>query len=353
MTTASTATAFRPRRGSPRQQPAWTSSRRGGLRSRVIRTTSFSGVSKPMSARPTSLNTTRSAFFVSSILRFRSRPSSPCSAPNATSTCPSRFCAPKRRAMSSVGASSTVHAFRVLRPLARKRLGRPIVGDRGGKQQHVDIGKCERGVAHRLCGRRRNRLDAVGRRDRQVRCEQDHLGAAAARLLGQRDPHPPRRAVAEVAHAVERLARSACGDEHAATGQRPGSEQLRDARRDLLRLRHAADAPLAFRHLSFVRADELDAPGDERLDVRARRSVRPHARVHRRRDEHRAAMRECRLGEDIVGDAVRELRERVRGARRNDQQVGARQVLVDVVALRRAAPVRGTSPRRRTAAHPA
>ena len=45
-------------------------------------------------------------------------------------------------------------------------------------------------------------------------------------------------------------------------------------------------------------------------------------------------MRERRLGEDVVGDPVRELRERVRRARRDDQQVGPRQVLVDVFALR-------------------
>ena len=43
-------------------------------------------------------------------------------------------------------------------------------------------------------------------------------------------------------------------------------------------------------------------------------------------------MRERRLGEDVVGEPVRELRERVRGARRDDEDVGARQVEVDVVA---------------------
>ena len=43
-------------------------------------------------------------------------------------------------------------------------------------------------------------------------------------------------------------------------------------------------------------------------------------------------MRERRLGEDVVGEPVRELRERVRRARRDEQQVGARQVEVDVLA---------------------
>ena len=45
-------------------------------------------------------------------------------------------------------------------------------------------------------------------------------------------------------------------------------------------------------------------------------------------------MRERRLGEEVVGEPVRELRERVRRARRDEQQVGARQMKVDVVAGR-------------------
>ena len=45
-------------------------------------------------------------------------------------------------------------------------------------------------------------------------------------------------------------------------------------------------------------------------------------------------MRERRLGEDVVGEPVRELRERVRGAGRDEQQVGARQMEIDVVAGR-------------------
>ena len=45
----------RPRRGSRRRSPASTPSRRGARRSRVTSTTSLSGLSKPMSSRPTSL----------------------------------------------------------------------------------------------------------------------------------------------------------------------------------------------------------------------------------------------------------------------------------------------------------
>jgi hypothetical protein len=56
--------------------------------------------------------------------------------------------------------------------------------------------------------------------------------------------------------------------------------------------------------------------------------MRPHAVVHRRRDQQRPAVRERGLAEDVVGQAVRELGERVRGQRRDDEQVSLRQVRV-------------------------
>jgi len=51
-------------------------------------------------------------------------------------------------------------------------------------------------------------------------------------------------------------------------------------------------------------------------------------------------MRERRLGEDVVRDPMRKLRERVRRARRDDENVGACQMEVDVVLGR--APSKGT-----------
>ena len=118
--------------------------------------------------RPTSLKTTRSAFFVSSIARLRSRPSSPSSAPKATSSWPGPLalaeqagrCRPSARARPS----------RLRRPSAAcvaSALRRPVVGDGGGEQRDVDVGERERGVEHRLGGRRRDRLDAEGRRGRR------------------------------------------------------------------------------------------------------------------------------------------------------------------------------------------
>ena len=119
-----------------------------------------------------------------------------------------------------------------------------------------------------------------------------------------------------------------------ASGPVPASSSSAGAD-DVLRLRHPPHAELALGRLALVGPDQHDAARPRSvLGVRPRRRVRPHARVHRRRDERRAAVRERRLGQNVVGEPVRELRERVRGARRDEQQVGARQVEIDVIARR-------------------
>ncbi len=172
------------------------------------------------------------------------------------------------------------------------------------------------------------------RADRQVRGEQDHLGTPPAGLLGERNAHSPRGAVSDEADAVERLARAARRDQNPAAGERPGLEQSRRAGCDLRRLCEAPDAPLSLGQLPLVGPDQLDAARAERLDVGPGRRMGPHARVHRRRNEHRPAMGEGRLCEHVVGDSVSELRQRVRRARRDDEQVGARQMGIDVFVPR-------------------
>ena len=71
-------------------------------------TTSLSAASKPMSARLTSLKTTRSVFFARRFARARSRPGSAPSAAKPTSTCPFVRPAPSVASTSVVGSSSTV-----------------------------------------------------------------------------------------------------------------------------------------------------------------------------------------------------------------------------------------------------
>src|SRR5918992_733911 len=232
---------------------------------------------------------------------------------------------------------------RVLRALVGARGGRAVVGDGGGHDDEVGLLRAgERLAGDVLGGGRVDGLDPGRRRHGEVRREERHVGAEAGRLGGDGDPHAPRGAVAHEAHRVERLARSACRDEDAEAGERrailrlrPGRralQQLGAARVDLLRLGHPPHAPLALGRVALVRADELDAAGAQELGVRARGRVAPHARVHGRRDDDRAAMGERRLREDAVGEPVHELRQRVRGAGRDDEEVGAAEVRVRIVA---------------------
>ena len=100
-------------------------------------------------------------------------------------------------------------------------------------------------------------------------------------------------------------------------------EQFFDRGGDLQRLGHAAEAALAgFRHLAFVGADERDAVGDELREIALRRLVRPHVRVHRRRQQNFRAGREQHGGGEIVGVTAGHLGHQVGGGRRDDDEIG-------------------------------
>jgi hypothetical protein len=58
--------------------------------------------------------------------------------------------------------------------------------------------------------------------------------------------------------------------------------------------------------------------------------VLPHAHVHGRGREDGPAEGEPELGEDIVGEPVRQLGERIRRERRDDEQVGIDDVRIQV-----------------------
>ena len=158
------------------------------------------------------------------------------------------------------------------------------------------------------------------------------------RLLREGDAHPAGGAICQEPHRVERLARPAGGDEDATASQRAVTasllEQRCDAGRDLLRLGHAPRSHLALGELPFLRPDDFDAAGAQESQVVLRRGVLPHADVHRRRDQDGAGVRERRLGQEVVGEAVGQAGERVRRQRRDDEQVGPLQVRVRVVARR-------------------
>ena len=175
------------------------------------------------------------------------------------------------------------------------------------------------------------RLDACRRRHGEVRGEQRDVGAAPSCLLGESDAHPAGRAVADVAHGIEWLAGPAGADENVLSREWPFlAEQHAAPREDLLRLGHASETGLSLGELSLLRADQLDPSLAQAGGVLLRGRVLPHADVHRRRGEHGAAEGEHRLREHAVGEAVRELRERVRRERGDHEQVRLDEVRIEV-----------------------
>ena len=100
--------------------------------------------------------------------------------------------------------------------------------------------------------------------------------------------------------------------------------------KSVFRLHHAAGPVLALGELPLRRPEQLDAPLGERGGVRLGRRVLPHAHVHGRGREDGPAEGEPELGEDVVGQPVRQLGERVRRERRDDEQVRIDEVRIEV-----------------------
>ena len=260
-------------------------------------------------------------------------PASPCSAAKPTSTWPfSRA----RRALAgrpSVGSSSTVQAAPSFGRLPRRprragsrRRRRPSRPRRrpprasASRSTSAAVGVCDH-------------LDTCRRGHREVRGEQRHVGAAAARLLGERDAHAAGRAVADEAHGVERLARAARADEHplARRAARAGASSATRPRRSP-RARPSARRPTRPRP-----ARPRPARPARR---RARAAVATFACVagcaHMRRfiagaTSERPAVRERCLGDDVVRDArARASRACSRCSGAIDVEVGALEVRVRV-----------------------
>ena len=186
-------------------------------------------------------------------------------------------------------------------------------------------------------GRRLDDLDARRRRHGEVRREQRHVGAAAARLGGEGDAHAARGAVAEEADGVERLARPAGAHEHALAGERACAGRRRAAPR--------RGATIASG--SLIRPSPVSPSASS--PASGPTSSTPRSRSERERSpaspgaptcavfiagatSERPAVRERRLGQDVVGEPVRELGERVRGQRRDHEQVGALEMRVGIGA---------------------
>ena len=123
------------------------------------------------------------------------------------------------------------HAVGLVQLVVGRRLG-PEVGDRGGHDHHVGVaGPGQDGGLHLRGGLDPHDLDA-GRRRPVGGGDQRDRGAPGRGLGGQRLALLARRAVAEEAHGVDRLAGAAGGDQDGAAGEILRREQPVDGGED-------------------------------------------------------------------------------------------------------------------------
>ena len=206
-----------------------------GLRNRLARrpavtiVTSLSGVSNPMPGREMSLTTTASSLLRSSLPRALATATSPCSAAKPIRTWPPGARPTARRARRwwarARAPCPSRPSFLILSSTAR---GGPEVGDGRGHQQHVGVGELRPAGVVELAPRSRRRRTRSRRRAAATTFAATTVTRRPAprALGGQREAHPPRRAVADEAHGVDRLAGAARGDQHAQAVQRARREAV-------------------------------------------------------------------------------------------------------------------------------
>ena len=153
--------------------------------------------------------------------------------------------------------------------------------------------------------------------------DEDDLRAAPRRLRRDGIAHAPGGTVAEVAHGVERLLSSACGDDDA-----PPCKDLRrsevtlDSGDDLLRLRQASRTRCTAREQPLCGRDHLYAAITQAHDVLLRDGVLPHARIHCGCDVERGARGKHGCCKEVVGDARRRLCDEIRRCGRDEDEIG-------------------------------
>ena len=211
---------------------------------------------------------------------------------------------------------------------------RRVVGDCRGHDHDVSLGgmALHDGV-HLLGAAHAHELGAGWRRQRRGTRHQDHPRPAAHRLGRDRIAHLAARPVADVPHVIQVFVGRSRGDDDEPSEER--ARRLQDAFGRFDDLVGLGEPPLPdppAGEVAGARVDEAHAPRRQRREVGADRVVFQHVGVHRRRDQHRRAGGEVQRAQEVVGDAVRELADDVRGRGRDQQQpdVGRERDVLDV-----------------------
>ena len=212
--------------------------------------------------------------------------------------------------------------------LFRRRRRRRVIGDgRRHDDRVLPVVTLHHGGMHVRSAAHLHDGSPVGSRQVCRSAHQRHRGAAAQRLGGDGVSHPPARSVADKTNRIDVFERRSRGNQQAASGKRRRClrlQQLLGRRDDLVGFGEPSLANPSARQVSGSRIDDVHAACDQGLEVLGDRGMIEHVRVHRRGNEHRRARRGVKRGQEIVGQAVRELADRIGRGRRDEQQIDVR-----------------------------
>ena len=231
------------------------------------------------------------------VARVRDARRSPCSAAKPTSSWPGAALGGERgeHVLGALELERAASSARVgLLDLVGARVGRAVVGDGGGHQQHVGGREALAAGGGELGGGADvDVLDAGRARQRRRWPRRPSPWRRAARPP-RRAPSPssrserlPTKRTASIGSRVPPAVTRTCSAVELAAG---AAEARLDGGQQLGRLGQAADAPLARRaERAGAGLEHLDPARAQRLEVRARRRVLVHRIVHGRSDDQRLA----------------------------------------------------------------
>ena len=217
----------------------------------------------------------------------------------------------------------------VLLELLLARLGDAPVRDRGGED--ADVGTAARPRPPRSMSRALStRTVFTPGGSGSVTGPDTSVTSAPAAAAGARDRVAllAGRAVRDVAHRIDRLVRRARRDDDALAGERLVSTAARAEQPSIAATISSGSAmrPMPASPLSAISpafGPTVATPSAMSCaEIALRRRMRPHARVHRRREQDLPVGREQHRGREIVGVAVRHLGHQVGGRGRDDDEIG-------------------------------
>ena len=195
-----------------------------------------------------------------------------------------------------------------------------IVCDGGAHDGSVGCGELpHRSLVHLLCREDIDTSNSGRGGQRRAAADEYDFGAPPGERFGDGIPHLARRVVRDEPHRVDGFDGCACGNDQPFTSQALFffGKKVFDECDDVGWFGHASLARKSACQLPFGRFDDPYASAAQNLQIFLRGRMREHVQVHRRGDRYRAAGRKVGRQQQVVGDAVRHLAQRIgrRGGR--------------------------------------